>query len=378
MAEPFEYEVAPFVTVFSSMEDVRISRNKLYPLIEIIFGAFVATLCGARGWRDIEDFCELKLHILRKFLPYEHGIASYVTFSRCFAILDPKAFESAFIRWMTSLKGSCEGVISLDGKTLRRSFDTEKNMKPLHMISAFSSNVRIVLGQEKVDDKSCEINAIPELLELLTIKGAIITIDAMGCQKKIANLIREKKADYVLAVKDNHGNLKDDIQTFFEQENLNDKKIFDYNRSADKGHGRIEVRSCWASNHINWLPERHDWRDLKSIVMVESIRKMPNKETSEKRFFISSLPADSTLLLHAIRAHWGIENTLHWTLDMVFREDESRIRNRNAAQIMALFRRLSINVLRMLPEKESIGLKRRRNRAAWSDSYLEQVILQAF
>jgi predicted transposase YbfD/YdcC len=378
MVEPFEYEVAPFLTSFSSIEDPRISRKKLYPLIEVIFGAFVATLCGARGWRDIEDFCELKLHVLRKFLPYEKGIASYVTFSRCFAILDPKAFEKAFIEWMASCKAGSTGVISVDGKTLRGSFDTAKGLKPIHMLNAFSSNIRIVLGQEKVDDKSNEITAIPSLLDLLAIKGAVITIDAMGCQKGIARHIREKKADYILALKGNQGELKDNIETFFSQEDLNDKKIFDTCKSFDKGHGRIEVRTCWATADINWLPGRDDWRDLKSIVMIESIRKLPNKETSEKRFFISSLPADSAMLLHAIRSHWEIENTLHWTLDMVFREDDSRIRNRNASQVMALFRRLSINILRMLPEKESVGIKRRRNRAAWCDSYLERVILQTF
>lgn len=378
MVEPFEYEVVPFLTCFSDMEDTRISRKKLYPLIEIIFGTFIATLCGASGWRDIEDFCELKLHVLRKFLPYENGIASYATFSRCFAILDPKAFEAAFVQWMNSLNKGCEGVVSLDGKTIRRSFDTQKGIKPMHMVTAFASNARIVLGQEKVDDKSNEITAIPALLELLSIKGAIVTIDAMGCQKEIAQLIRDKKADYVLALKGNHGDLKDNVETFFTHENLNDKEIFDSHRSVDKGHGRIEIRTCYATTNIEWLKERSDWKGLKSIVMVESIRKIRGKETSEKRFFISSLPASSVLLSHAIRSHWGIENTLHWTLDMVFREDESRIRNRSTAQIMALFRRLSINLLRMLPEKESVGIKRRRNRAAWCDSYLEQVILQGF
>lgn len=378
MVEPFEYEVSPFLTCFSSVEDPRISRRKLYPLIEIIFGAFVATLCGARGWRDIEDFCEARIHVLRKFLPYENGIASYVTFSRCFGVLDPKTFENAFVGWMSSWQGSCKGVIAIDGKTMRRSFDFAKGIKPMHMITAFASNARVVLGQEKVDDKSNEINAIPILLEFLTIKGAIITIDAMGCQKNIAQLIRDKKADYVLALKGNHGDLLDDVKTFFTHENLNNKKNFDSHREVDKGHGRIEVRTCWATSNIEWLRAKPDWKGLKSIALVEGIRRIRGKETSEKRFFISSLPADSKLLSHAIRSHWGIENTLHWTLDMVFREDESRIRNRNTAQIMALFRRLSINLLRMIPEKESVGIKRRRNRAAWCDGYLERVILQDF
>lgn len=378
MIEPFEYEVSPFLTCFSSVEDPRISRKKLYPLIEVIFGAFVATLCGARGWRDIEDFCEARMHVLGKFLPYENGIASYVTFSRCFALLDPKSFESAFVAWMASLQESCKGVIAIDGKTLRRSFDSAKEVKPMHMITAFASNARVVLGQEKVDDKSNEINAIPALLEILTVNGAIITIDAMGCQKNIAQLIRDKKADYVLALKGNHGDLLNDIETFFAHEDLNNKKNFDSHREVDKGHGRIEIRTCWATSNIEWLQAKPDWKDLKSIVMVESIRRIREKETSEKRFFISSLPADSKLLLHAVRSHWSIENTLHWTLDMVFREDESRIRNRNAAQVMALFRRLAINLLRVIPEKESIGIKRRRNRAAWCDGYLERVILQGF
>jgi predicted transposase YbfD/YdcC len=249
---------------------------------------------------------------------------------------------------------------------------TKQKKKAIHMISAFASNTRLVLGQSKVEDKTNEITAIPKLLDLLLIKGAVITIDAMGCQKDIVNKIREKNGDYVLAVKGNQKDLYEQIATYFE-----DKKAeMNFYEDVDKGHGRIEIRKCFATSKIDWLDNKNEWTDLKSIIKIESIRITSDKETSETRYYITNIEDNAERLLKAIRSHWSIENSLHWTLDMTFREDESRIRKNNAPENVSILRHIILNLLRTADDK--ISIRRRRKKAGWSNEYLANVLKQKF
>jgi predicted transposase YbfD/YdcC len=273
---------------------------------------------------------------------------------------------------MQNLQKNLPDHIAIDGKTVRRSFDKVKEKKAIHMISAFASNTRLVLGQSKVGDKTNEITAIPKLLDLLLIKGAIITIDAMGCQKDIVNKIREKQGDYVLAVKGNQKDLYENITTYF-----GDKTVkFNFHEEVDKGHGRIEIRKCFATSKIDWLDTKNEWTDLKSIVKIDSTRIIGDKETKETRYYITNINDDAEKLSKAIRSHWSIENSLHWTLDMTFREEESRIRKKNAPENIAVLRHVILNLLRNADDK--ISIRRRRKKAGWSDDYLENVLKKNF
>ena len=319
-----------------------------------------------------EDFGKARLSFLKRFFPYHNGIPSHDTIGRFFSLLDPKNFRDCFINWMQNLQENLSNHIAIYGKTVRRSFDKAKEKKAIHMISAFASNTRLVLGQSKVEDKTNEITAIPKLLDLLLIKGAIITIDAMGCQRDIVNKIREKNGDYVLAVKGNQKDLYEQIATYFE-----DKKAeMNFHEDIDKGHGRIEIRKCFATSKIDWLDNKHEWTNLKSIVKIESTRITSDKETTEIRYYITSIQDDTEKLLKAIRSHWSIENSLHWTLDMTFREDESRIRKNNAPENISILRHVILNLLRTADNK--ISIRRRRKKAGWSDEYLENVLKQKF
>lgn len=371
-----------FLEYFSNLEDPRINRKKLYPLDEILLVVLCAVICGAEGWADFKLFGEEKLDFLRIYLPFKNGIPSRNTFSRVFSLLNPERFKECFIEWVKSFQESMQEVIAIDGKTLRHSFDTAKDKPAIHMVSAFASKTRLVLGQQKVSDKSNEITAIPELLRLLDIKGSIITIDAMGCQKEIAKNIIEREADYVFSLKGNQGNLFDDVKTFFEfgrRERFRDTS-FDYCEELNKGHGRIEVRKCWISNQIDWIDQKDHWKGINGIAMVESTRTIKNKTSIETRFFIASLPQNAKLFASAVRAHWGIENTLHWMLDMTFREDESRIRESNSVENMVIIRHTALNMLQSSKKKDNstISIKALRKKAGWSNNVLAQILLQNF
>jgi predicted transposase YbfD/YdcC len=371
-----------FLEYFSNLKDPRIDRKKLYPLDEILLVVLGAVICGAEGWADFKLFGEEKLDFFRTYLPFKNGIPSRNTFSRVISSLNPEGFKECFINWMNSFQESMHEVIAIDGKTLRHSFDTAKDKPAIHMISAFASKARLVLGQQKVDDKSNEITAIPELLRLLDIKGAIITIDAMGCQKEIAKNIIDKEADYVFSLKGNQGNLFDDVKTFFElgrKEKFRDTE-FDYSEKSNKEHGRIEMRKCWVSSQIDWIDQKDQWKGFKSIAMIESTRTIKGKTTVESRFFISSLPQNAELFASAVKSHWGIENSLHWILDMTFREDESRIREGNSAENMAIIRHTVLNMLQNTKKKDNspISIKALRKKAGWSDKALAQILLEIF
>jgi predicted transposase YbfD/YdcC len=372
------YEQRSFQDFFDDLEDPRIDRTKLYPLIEILFIIICGMICGSDSWRDFVDFGESKLSYLRRFFPFKNGIPSKNTFARVMSAINVEQFKKCFLNWMKCTQVGLKEVIAIDGKTLRRSFDNAKGQAALHLISAYATSLKLVLAQEKVADKSNEITAIPELLNVLAIKGAIISIDAMGCQKEIAKQIREKEADYVLSLKGNQGTLHQDVKLFLESEIIkpNAKQIA-FHEEMDGEHSRIETRRYYVSEQTQWLTQKNEWKDLKSIAMVESIREMGDKVSIERRFYITSLAADAKLTAHAIRSHWAIENSLHWILDVTFREDDSRIREKSAVENIGLVRKIALNLLQSAKKKfKEMSIRRLRKKAGWDDATLD-LILQA-
>lgn len=357
---------------FTDLEDPRVDRTKRYPLIEIIFLIISATISGCEGWKSIRDFGLLKLDWLRQFFPYDNGIPVDDTLARVMRKLDTKQFANCFTSWMQSIAEKTDGdVIAIDGKTLRRSHDSSSNKSAIHMVSAWSSANGVVLGQEKTAEKSNEITAIPKLLNSLAIKGCIITIDAMGCQKEIAEKIIKDKANYLLALKGNQGNLHTEVSDFFTAaiegnfKNIN----YDFHEEIDTGHGRIETRRAYAiefKKYKKHLPAGANWKKLTTIVMVETIREGSDFKTNDRRFYISSCESCAKTLLNAARKHWGVENSLHWTLDVTFREDESRIRKEASPENYAIFRHIALNIIRKNTSIEA-SVKRKRHMAALDD-----------
>jgi len=276
--------------------------------------------------------------------------------------------------WTKTFQLNASEIISIDGKTLRGSFDKRDEQKAIHIVSAFASNARLVLGQEKVREKSNEITAIPQLLEMLFLKGAIVTIDAMGCQKSIAEKIREKGADYVLALKGNHGDLHDDVRTYFDGVDRTQPRT---HLEVDKGHGREEIRKCTVSCDIEWLVQKKEWAGLNCIVELEATRILGEKKSSEKRYYLCSLSGDPKEIAHAIRSHWSIENSLHWVLDVTFNEDKSRIRKKNGPENMAIVRHTTLNLLRQNGDDKT-SIVRRRRRALYNDDYLAAILKKKF
>jgi predicted transposase YbfD/YdcC len=357
-----------FLDFFTDLEDPRLDRRKLHPMPEILLLTLCGVIAGCEGWADIEDFGESKLAFLRKYLPYENGIPSDDTLRRFFRAIDPKSFEKQFTTWVKSLDLPGETLIAIDGKTARRSYDADN--QPLHLVSAFASEARLVLGQVKVSEKSNEIIAIPELLNWLDIRGSTVTIDAMGCQREIAKLIREKGGDYVLALKGNQGHLYEDVRTFFEGMSSDE---WDTAKTIDGEHGRIEERYCYTTGNIEWLTSKYLWEGLNSIGCIESIREEKGVRTLEKRYYISSLKPEATRLLKSVRSHWRIENSLHWVLDMSFGEDQSRIRKGNAPENMAIIRHFSLNLLQKY-KKGRQSIRRLRKKAGWDNETLEGIL----
>lgn len=374
-----------FLAHFDELEDPRIDRKKLYPLTEILLIVLCGSICGAQSWRDFVLFGEEKQDYLRRFLPFENGIPSKNTFARVLSSLDPAAFKACFVSWIQSFQLALKEVIAIDGKCLRKSFDTATEQSAIHMVSAFATSAKLVLAQEKVDDKSNEITAIPKLLDLLSIEGAIVSIDAMGTQKKIAKKIRDKKADYVLSLKGNQSTLHENISLYLSSEiekaRLGKKnKIVDSYIDNDKGHGRIEQRTYYVTDQIEWLEQRSEWCDLKTVAMVESIITKGSKTTTEQRFFISSLSPDAKEIAGAIRSHWAIENGLHWVLDVTLGEDHSRIRKNHAPENMAMVRHIILNLLRGAKTKfrKNMSLKGLQKKAGWGESTLNAILMQEF
>jgi predicted transposase YbfD/YdcC len=370
-----------FETHFGALKDPRIKRLKLYPLTEVLFVVLCGTICGAESWRDFVIFGKEKLDFLKEHYSFLNGIPSKNTYARVFAALDAEAFKLCFIEWVKSLQTGVNSVIAIDGKTLRNSLDNATGLSAIHMVSAFATDARLVLAQQKVDEKSNEIKAIPKLLNLLDLKGQIVTIDAMGTQKAIAKQIIEQEGDYVLALKGNQGSLNDDVRLFLETEIKKNAStvIEDRYEEADKGHGRIEVRKCIVSSQIDWLKQKSDWVGIKTIAMIEESQQIGDKISVERRFFISSLPADAQKIAGAVRAHWLVENALHWTLDVVFNEDGSRVRKDNAGENMVIIRHITLNMLNNAKKSfKNIGLKALRKKAGWGNDTLALILKQSF
>ena len=361
---------------FASVQDPRIERTKDHLLIDILTIAILAVICGADGWVGIATYGKAKQTWLKTFLALPNGIPSHDTFARVFALLEPEQLQTAFLSWVRSVSRLTAGeVIAIDGKTARRSYDKGKGKGAIHMVSAWASQNRLVLGQRKVDDKSNEITAIPELLKVLDIQGCIVTIDAMGTQKAIAQQIVEQGGDYVLALKGNQGNLFEDVEQIFEQAfSTNFKNIeYDFYETNDVGHGRVEQRRCWSLGQVEWLIDAEKWAQFTSIARIESVRDCEGKISREVRYYISSLAPDAQRLAEAIRTHWSVENPLHWVLDIAFREDESRIRNGHAPENFTLLRHLAVSALNQ-EKTAKVGIKNKRLKAGWDDDYLLKVL----
>jgi predicted transposase YbfD/YdcC len=369
-------QVVEFLEHFEELDDPRQRGKVLYPLDEILLLVLLGVLASCESWVEIARFGDKKLDVLRRFRAFQDGTPSHDQLGDIFRVLDAEQFQLCFIAWAGALTGLGADIIAIDGKTLRRSYQEGGSKAPIHMISAWSCRQNLVLGQAKVAAKSNEITAIPKLLDLLTIKGATITIDAMGCQREIAAKIIEKDADYVLALKGNQGTLRDDVEEFaIEQKACKYADcVVDRHETIEKSHGRIETRIVTAISDIGWLQARHKWPGLQSIVMVESRRELADRTERELRFYITSLVADAKRMGEAVRAHWGIENGLHWVMDMVFRDDECRIRKDHAPANFSTIKHMASNLLRRAPGKDSLRVKRKM--AAWDDDFLASLISQ--
>lgn len=375
-----EKPIASIEACFSDIYDPRVQGRCDYPLIEMLTIAICATIAGAEGWTDMETFGKSKAEWLKQFLELENGIPSHDSFGDVFGMIDGEEFQRSFTRWVARVFTVTEGqVVAIDGKTARRSHDKSIGKDAIHMVSAWANTNGIVLGQRQVDDKSNEITAIPELLDLLSITGCIVTIDAMGCQKKIAQKIRDKQADYVLSVKENQGNLYQDIEDWFAYADKVEFKDIehDYHKQVNKGHGRLEIRQCWViADPVAFEYIRHyeGWTDLNAIVRLKRERRLPDTRQEETAYYITSLEADAQKIVNATRHHWSIENNLHWVMDVTFREDDMRIRKGNSSQNMVVLRHIALNILKKDPSKSS--LKQKRYKATLDDTFLLKLLEQ--
>lgn len=366
-----EKATASILQHFSRIEDPRIDRQKKHKLQDIFFISLCAMICGADNWVAIEKFGEAKEEWFTELLGLEHGIPSHDTFGAVYGAIDTEQFSDCFSRWVADIASLTEGeVIAIDGKCLRRSLDKASKKAAIYMVSAWSQQNGLVLGQVKVDAKSNEITAIPKLLSRLDIAGAVVTIDAMGCQKSIAKQIKQQGGDYVLSLKGNQGNLHDDVETYFTSSLAPAVATVSY----DGEHGRIETRSLRATADIAWLQERHNWQGLQSIIAVTAKREIGDKVSEETRYFISSLNADDPQRLErVVRAHWAIENNLHWVLDVAFDEDSNRTRNGHSAANLAVIRHIALNLIKA-EKTAKVGVKIKRLKAGWDDNYLLRIL----
>ena len=367
-------EAVVFLSYFDDLPDPRQRGKVVYPLDEVLLLALLAVLAGAETFVDIARFGAKKLALLRRFRPFRDGTPSHDHLGDIFAAVDAEAFQRCFVAWVASLVGTPAEVIAIDGKTSRRSGQKTSGKAPLHMVSAFATRQRLVLGQVKVGEKSNEIVAIPKLLDLMAVEGAVVTIDAIGCQRDIAQTILDQKADYVLALKGNQGALREDVELFVAEQKSNGFKHGASSRAetVDGDHGRIETRNTTVIHDVSWLQERHDWPGLNGVVIVDSIREIGRTIERETRLFITSLSLPAKSLAVIVRSHWAVENSLHWVMDMVFRDDECRIRTDHAPANFTTIKHMALNLTRRAPGKDSIRL--RRKVAAWDDDYLASLI----
>jgi len=376
-------KLKPKITIadhFSAIDDPRIDRSKQHKLIDIITIAICAAICGAEGWTDIETYGVTKYEWLKQFLELPNGIPSHDTFARVFTRLNPQQFQQGFLNWIKAINKITEGeVIAVDGKTLRHSYDKGAGVGAIHMVSAWATQNRLVIGQIKVDKKSNEITAIPELLKLLELSGCVVTIDAMGCQQEIVKLITEQDADYIITLKKNQSNLYKNVELLFKEAIRTGYQGINHSTysTREQAHGREEIRQYLMLTDINErVDPNNKWSKLKSIGLVESVRTVHRKTTVETRYYISSLSTNAELFGQSVRSHWGIENSLHWVLDVALNEDDCRIRKDNAPENFALMRRLGVNLLGR-EKSNKRGVKNKQFLAAMDNEYLAKVLAAA-
>lgn len=369
-----------FLSHFSCIIDPRKKTHNLrHELSDILVLTILGVLCGAETWIDIEEFGKSKERWLKTFLKLPHGIPSHDTIGDLYVRLSPSQLQQGFLSWIQSLVEVSGGdIIPIDGKTLRRSYDRAAGRGAIHMVSAWSSANGLVLGQLKTEEKSNEITAIPELLGMLDIQGCIVTIDAMGCQKEIAKQIVTQEGDYVLALKGNQGGLFEDVQLYMDSLIAQQLKNIPMQKTQtlDKDHGRIEERNYWITDSIDWLSQKKEWKGLKSIGVVESTRWIGEKVTTERRYYINSIPMNAVRFSEAVRTHWSIENQLHWSLDVSFNEDQCRVRKDHAPENFSIIRHIALNMLKK--EKTSkVGINIKRNKAGWDNRYLAKILMSS-
>lgn len=364
---------------FRKVKDPRIERTKRHKLIDILIIAILAVICGADSWVDVEMFGNSKIEWLKTFLELSNGIPSHDTFGRVFALINPEEFEKGFMEWVKLIQELTQGqVIAIDGKQMRGSKDLPAGKAGIYMVSAWATANQLVLGQRKVDDKSNEITAIPQLLKVLELTGCIVVVDAIGTQTKIAKTIIEQGADYILAVKENQGHLYEDIRDLIEEDwkyNF-EGAPYHYAKTVNKNHGRIEIRQCWSVSDPEYLANIRDldrWKGVKSLVMILSERQIGEKREVQDRYYITSLENDAQKILQAKRSYWGIENCLHWVLDIAFNEDHSRVRKDHAPQNFAILRHMALNLLK-LETTVKAGIKTKRLKCGWDTDYLFKVL----
>ena len=356
---------------FRDLEDPRVLRTRRHELPDILVISICTLLCGGESFNDMEDFGYAKEDWLRTFLDLPNGIPSHDTFNRVFSALDPEKFLDCFLAWMQSLRQAVdEEIVAMDGKSLRRAL---RQGGPSHVVSAWAVRNGLVLGQLKVEEKSNEITAIPQLLRALDLAGCIVTIDAMGCQKTIAKEIQEADAEYVLALKGNQEAAHREVKSYLDDAILQAAEELVFTQTVEKGHGRIETRRYWQSERLDWFEDRVLWEGLRSIGVVESVREMKGQIQTERRYFLSSLPLNVERFAHAVRLHWGVENQLHWVLDVQFGEDQCRVRTGHADANLATLRRLALNLLKRETTKKR-GIRGKQKNAGWNHQYLLRLL----
>ncbi len=377
--------VVSIIEYLQELPDPRVNRTKEHELVDVLVIALCCLLCGGESFNDMEDFGYAKQDWFKTFLSLRNGIPSHDTFNRVFAALDPGQFLDCFLRWTQSLRQAvAQEIVALDGKALRRALNKGQSAK--YVVSAWAESNSLVLGQLKVTDKSNEITAVPELLRVLELSGCIVTIDAMGCQRKIAKEVIEADADYVLALKGNQETVHGEVKSFLDATLAEVQAprpvgaklsaaavtLASY-ETVEKDHGRLETRRYYQSDQLDWFADRAKWEGLKSVGMVESIREVEGKTTVEWRYYLSSLPLGVETFARAVRGHWGVENKLHWVMDVCFREDQSRARSGYAAENLATLRRLALNMLKSEKTKKR-GIRGKQLNAGWNEAYLLRLL----